>query len=199
MKIIFGLCCLIFIYSQHSLSYAESDPKSLKNSIHVFAGQYTKTSTGDSANPFTADYENNYLLAIDYGREIINPGWGFLVGLELGLASRFGQDESIETWGALSFRHRGICLWGTLRISFGLSAGLSLVEESIGTEKKRENDADKNASLLFYLGPEIALSFANTLPWELVYRLHHRSGANGTLGNMSEGYNANTLGVRYRF
>jgi hypothetical protein len=29
--------------------------------------------------------------------------------------------------------------------------------------------------------------------------LHHRCGANGTLGDLSEGYNANVIGVRFKF
>ncbi len=120
--------------------------------------------------------------------------------MELGLASRFGQDESIETWGALSIRHSRLCAWDDkLCITLGLSAGLSLVEETMGTERERENAADRDASLLFYLGPEFALALSRTTTWELVYRLHHRSGANGTMGNMSEGYNANTLGIRHWF
>ena len=41
-----------------------------------------------------------------------------------------------------------------------------------------------NASWLFYLGPEVAFSLPRHPRWELVYRLHHRSGASSLLGNM---------------
>ncbi len=69
----------------------------------------------------------------------------------------------------------------------------------MGEEIQREKGRGGNASFLFYLGPEVAFSFPGFRRWEIVYRLHHRSGAGGLLGGLYEGYNSNTIGIRYRF
>ncbi len=50
-----------------------------------------------------------------------------------------------------------------------------------------------------YFGPELAVSLVNRPDIEFVYRLHHRSGAEGTFGKLYEGYNANVFGIRYKF
>ena len=170
-----------------------------KNSIDVFFGRYTTGSMGDSLNPFTATYEDNYLLAIACDRDFLNPGYRFRLGGEVGLASRFGTPWSAETWGGVVVRHRGITIRDWITIAPALTAGVSLISHPLGVEAKREQGHDGDATLLFYFGPEIAISLPRHPRWELVYRLHHRSGADGTLGNMKEGHNANTLGIRHRF
>ncbi|MFW6216695.1 MAG: hypothetical protein ACOC3Y_02600 [Desulfohalobiaceae bacterium] len=171
-----------------------------KNSLHMFGGQFTRESIGGTAELDEAKYEDNYILAIDYYRELFSPGWGAYFGFELGFGNRFGDEHAQEAWGAVAFRHQGWRIANVLTISPGLSFGVSLVDEAIGTEAYRENqDTDRDASLLFYLSPEIALSFSQFQSWELVYRLHHRSGADRTLGEFREGHNANTIGVRYWF
>ena len=69
----------------------------------------------------------------------------------------------------------------------------------MGVERERENENHGNATLLGYVGPEISLSIAALPHWEFAYRLHHRSGAHGRIGNMGEGANANVIGLKYRF
>jgi hypothetical protein len=178
---------------------AEEPERVLRNTLHVFAGRYTAVSTGESANVFGADYEDNYVFAAAYTREFWDLGWRFHVGGEGGLATRFGDDFSLEAWGGLVLRNRGVTLGEWLTISPALTFGLSGVTESIGQEAARAISDNGNASWLFYLGPEVAFSLPRHPRWELVYRLHHRSGASSLLGNMAEGHNANTLGLRWRF
>ena len=54
-------------------------------------------------------------------------------------------------------------------------------------------------ALLFYLGFEAAFSLPEQPNAEVVLRLHHRSGAYGTLGGLKEGNNATVVGFRQRF
>jgi hypothetical protein len=169
------------------------------NTLHIYFGQYTTGSTGESANPIKVDHEENYLLAAAYTREFWDMGWRFHLGGESGLASRFGEGLSLETWGGLAIRHRGVTFGNWLTISPAITAGLSVVTETIGKEAAREDSRDGDATWLFYLGPEVAISLPKYPRWELVYRLQHRSGADGILGGLAEGHNANTLGVRWRF
>ncbi len=173
----------------------EARPKS----IYMFAGRYTAGTMGESANPFNADYEDNYVAAAVWGEDVSAPWRGFIMGAEIGLAHRFGASGSLEAWGGMVVRHRGLHILNAITVLPSVTAGLSLTNKSIGVENRREDGRNESARVLFYLGPEIGLSFRTNPRWELVYRLHHRSGGNRVLGRLLEGHNANTLGVRHRF
>ena len=67
------------------------------------------------------------------------------------------------------------------------------------TAISRRLSPEGGARLIGYLSPEIFFALVDHSEWEIVLRLHHRSGANGTFGGMGEGYNASVAGVRYRF
>ena len=56
-----------------------------------------------------------------------------------------------------------------------------------------------NATFLGYLGFDVAFSLVGLPEWELVIEEHHRSGAHQLFGHLYEGYNANVVGLRYRF
>ena len=165
----------------------------------MFAGRHTAGTIRESANTLNADYEDNYLVAAAWGKNLFMLGQGFSTGGEIGLAYRFGDSGSVELWGGLSLRHRGVSILKAITVSPAVTAGISLTDKSIGAEHRRENGRNQSARILFYLGPEIAFSMPPHPRWELVYRLHHRSGGNRTLGNVLEGHNANTIGVRHRF
>lgn len=169
-----------------------------KNRIHIFTGKYTTGSMGDSSNFVQVDYENNFLAALAYSRDIKEIFFNIRVGPEIGAATRFGEQSAHELWGGIFFRHCGFHI-KNLKVSLGVTGGLSLVDKPIGKEKQRSEGVDRKSEILFYLGPEFSFSLEKCPNIELVYRLHHRSGADGTLGGLKEGHNANTLGIRYRF
>ena len=122
---------------------------------------------------------------------------GFDLGFEIGVAGRFGDGSSVEGWLGPSIRHRGITV-GPLTVSPGSVVGLSAVSDSIGIEREREIRNDGDATLLLYFGPELMFKLEQLPNFEFVFRIHHRSGADGTLGNMGEGHNANIFGARRR-
>jgi len=191
----------------------------LAHSVFLFAG---RLSTSDIWSTLifnlndrggSAPNYDNYIVGAAYGLEIWRPGYGFVIGIEVGIADRFGRYEtcclpitksdglihSVEAWGGVSFGHSGIVIGG-LYFKPMVVVGLSAINRAIGAE--RQNEAERNnssARLLFYLGPELAVSPVAFPNLELVARLHHRSGFYGTLGELMEGYNATVLGMRYRF
>jgi len=107
-------------------------------SVYVFGGRYTENNTGRSALPFTADYENNYLLAVAYSRDLRNLDWKIVTGLETGFACRLGHRFTGELWGGIFFRHHGINIADMMMIKPSITAGISIVNNSIGTERVRE-------------------------------------------------------------
>ncbi len=190
---------LLLFFTPHYAAFADTPKNTLKNRFCIFSGQFTTNNMGRSANPIDSDYEDYYLTAAAYGREILTFQELMSAGLEIGVARRYGKGvKGSEVWGAI-FLLQGLPLgcWG--KISPGLAAGFSFVDKSLGVERQREKRNGGKAAFLFYLGPEIAFSVTDFPNWEVVYRLHHRSGGNGTLGDFREGYNANTIGIRYNY
>lgn len=173
-------------------------------SVFVFGGQYTKRSMGNTADAFNVTYDNKYAIAVGYQRF----PWSsqhFYWGWEVGTASRFGGDFTQEFWGGPAVRHHGFAIGDMLTITSALTGGFSIVTDTMGHEAYREvtRHGDPtwrgDATFLYYLGPEIILSTPSRPDVEIFYRLHHRCGGGRTLGDLTEGYNANCLGVRWKF
>jgi hypothetical protein len=159
------------------------------------------------------DLTTTTISSAAYSHDFYSLGLGFAIGVEVGVADRFGHYElccntvikssglanSGEIWAGPRFRHEGFVLFDTIRIAGAITTGLSFASDSIGREREREIAWSGSARTLIYFGPEITLSLVNYPDWEFVYREHHRSGANATFGHLREGYNANVFGVRYKF
>ncbi|MFZ9768870.1 MAG: DUF3769 domain-containing protein [Vulcanococcus sp.] len=88
----------------------------------------------------------------------------------------------------------GLRAWLQPWLSLGFVEGVSLLtNNSLYEQTFRQN----YQTFLNYLGFEVE---ALVKPqWSVVGRLHHRSGAYGTYGGVSEGSNAYLVGVRYRY
>ena len=163
-------------------------------------------------------YYDNYIVGAVYQRRFRELGNRFVLGGEIDIADRFGHylvccgdklvtqtvtssniHHSGEMWFGPTIRYESFVLFDRLRITPSMTVGFSLTTNSIGVERGREIDRNGSARFLFYLGPEVAFSTASMPNLELVFRLHHRSGALGLLGHLNEGYNANVVGLRYWF
>ncbi|WP_051434492.1 hypothetical protein [Desulfonatronum lacustre] len=167
--------------------------------ISLYAGKYTTQSMGDTATFWSVDFEENHLVALAYARDMLDLAYDLRLGPEVGVAARFGCRWSAEIWAGAALRHRGIVLFNRLRLEPAFTLGLSWIHNSIGIERNREETQDGDATWLVYLGPELAFSLPQYPQWTIFYRLHHRSGAFRTFGNLKGGHNANTIGLRYSF
>lgn len=202
--------------SESSPPATYSDPIRKSDSLFLFGGYLSTQNMGATANfnsnhPIGPNYDN-YIVGAAYNHDFYSI-YGFAVGAEVGLADRFGYFReccdpviksatmlhSPELWFGPRFSFDGLVLFNTARIGGAMTFGLSAAADSIGVERRREIVKNGSARLIGYLGPEFFVALADHPEWELVFRLHHRSGANGTFGRMGEGYNASALGVRYRF
>jgi hypothetical protein len=147
-------------------------------------------------DPPNEGFEDNYLLGLGYQR-----GWGdrhgLLYGVEAGLAGRFGETTSLEAWGGLFARYNFDL--GPIRVAPALTFGFSSVTNYMaGGETERIEQVDGDGHLLFYLGPEISVGPADG-SYEVFARMHHRSGAWGTLGNVHGDADVLALGFRSFF
>lgn len=190
------ICLFFFLFQSAAFVHAD---EALKHRVSVFTGQFSTQAMGDTAKFFPVEYESNYLFAVAYSRDMLDLGHGFTTGPEIGTACRFGHRWSVEVWGGVALRHQGLIVADRVRIAPALTFGLSAVDKAIGIERTRQDTQDGDATLLFYLGPELAFSMPSSPQWEVIVRLHHRSGGYRTLGNLKGGHNANTIGIRYVF
>ena len=194
------------------------DPLLRPDSIFVFGGPLSTESLGDTLqfnldNPSRKIKYDNYIAGAAYNHNFYYLGYGFTLGAEVGIADRFGyyalccdtviKSSSLlnsgELWAGPRISFDGFVLFDTIRIAGAATTGFSFTTNSIGREREAELAWNGSARVLIYFGPELSFSLVNHPEWEFVYREQHRSGANGTFGNLREGYNANVFGVRYKF
>jgi hypothetical protein len=191
--------------------------QNLKDSLLEFGGRLSTTGIyptiifNQNMDSCDQAYDNS-IIGVAYRRDLVSFDNRFFLGVEIGLADRYGRDlvccdnpvrssvyvHTGELWAGPSLRYESIPLFYGIQVSPSVVGGLSATTNSIGREREREITLNGNARLLFYLALELAFSTPGST-FEIVLRLHHRSGANGTLGRLMEGYNANILGVRLKF
>jgi hypothetical protein len=63
--------------------------------------------------------------------------------------------------------------------SFAMGAGLSYYSDKSETESETETHSQR---LLGYVAFELAFGLPQYPKWDLMLRIHHRSGADGTIG-----------------
>jgi hypothetical protein len=81
-------------------------------------------------------------------------------------------------------------------MSLALGGGLSLATQTPELEELREGVEDPSP-LLFYMLLEYTLGLGNKTPWDLMFRVHHRSGGAGILGDNRANYLC--LGLKFYF
>ncbi|WP_265519502.1 hypothetical protein [Nitratireductor luteus] len=189
-----------FLYFATTDPFVSPETPATKNDVHLFGGVFAEDTFGGALRFWEAEYADNYTVGAALGRDFSELGLGFVLGGVAGAAIRFGDEEdaSGELWAGLRLRHQGLVV-GDVAIAPGLAAGFSVVTGPTEIERRREERYNGDATFLGFVSPEIALRFRQAPNLELVYRLHHRSGGDGTFGNFGEGSNASTIGLRYRF
>lgn len=165
------------------------------NSVTIIFGVFTNDYWARSFRVREIGYEPNFVVAVISGRELLVTGWGLRIGHESGVAVRFGADFSIELW-------RGVTVSFAVRLPGGrvfapkIILGLSSVTNPIGVEVGREAQVvNGDMDRLVYQGTQFGYYLENAPFGEIVYRLHHRSGALGMWGNVPDGHNANVVGL----
>ncbi|MDB5623946.1 MAG: hypothetical protein JWR39_2509 [Devosia sp.] len=167
--------------------------------VFLFGGVYSSESVGETLNFIATDYQDAYILGGGYQYFFLGGENGTRLGLEGGAALRHGPDVSGEAWAGLVLRSDGFINTDKVKISASITGGLSLITNPLDVEVVREISRNGDSTFLFYMAPELSISTPSNPDMELFWRVQHRSGGWNTLGNMGEGANANTLGIRWSF
>ena len=183
--------------AQTAASRRNAEPTLRTDNVLFFGGVFSKGNLQESLTPFYP-HERNYLVGAAYARDFRPLIWGFNLGGEVGYAARFGDDRgSSEFWVGPVIRHRGFPIGNAFILAPALVLGLSAVTAPIGIESDREAKHNGSSSVLFRFSPELAFRPTASPNFELVYRIHHRSGLYGTIGGLKKGSNAHVFGLRW--
>ncbi len=173
--------------------------------VTAWGGQMIDAAFGDTFL-FNGRMRPEAVLGVGVQKRIMRAG-PLAVELEADLFSHiakqqqggeFNQSKPYADLPAQSFGEGvlgiGARVWVQPWLSFSVVEGISYNSNVSLYEKTfREN----YTQLLNYLGFEVEAAVSSDL--SLVGRIHHRSGAFGTYGGVTEGSNAYLLGLRYRW
>jgi hypothetical protein len=169
------------------------------DNVFYFGGVYSSESVGETFNFVGTDYQDAYVLGGGYQHFFLGEENGLQAGLEGGVALRKGPDVSGEAWAGIVLRSDGFIRNDQFKVSASVTGGLSLITNPLNVEVAREISRNGDSTFLFYMAPELSISTADNPNLEAFWRVQHRSGGWNTLGNMGEGANANTIGLRWKF
>lgn len=170
------------------------------SNVFVFGGLFSTESVGETFNFIGTDYTDAYILGGGVQTFVYGQDDGLKLGIEAGASLRKGPDVSGEVWAGAVIRADGFIHTDRFKVSASVTGGFSATTAPLDVEVVRElSRGDGDSSVLFYMAPELSLSFDSNPNVEIFYRLQHRSGGWETLGGMGEGSNANTVGLRYHF
>ncbi|MCW5722909.1 MAG: hypothetical protein KIS86_17395 [Devosia sp.] len=168
-----------------------------EHNVFVMGGPFTSGYFSDAFLVWQDHYEANFFAGLGYQHFLYAHDGGFKLGVEAGLGLRAGQRSSAEIWAGAVAR-LDMFTFGEVRVTPSITAGFSLVTDTIGIETERAEAIGRDVPFLYYLGPEIAVSHPAYPEFEAFGRIHHRSGGFGTIAEI-DGSNAVVLGFRYKF
>jgi len=169
-----------------------------EQNVFVMGGPFTTGYFSDAFLFWQNEYESNFFGGVGYQYFLYEHSGGFKFGVEAGLGVRAGDRSSAEVWAGAVGR-LDMFQFGDIRITPSITAGFSVVTDTIGIETERARSIGRDSvPFLYYLGPEIAVSHVDHPEFEAFGRIHHRSGGFGTIAEI-DGSNAVVLGLRYKF
>ena len=167
-------------------SISEKSKSDYKWHVSIYGGPYTDENLAQIAL-LQADYSNtNYIVVGALSREIYRYKQWFGFELEGLVGKHFGpKDDQWEYAGLILGRWHTFPWDKYIDTSFAMGAGLSLNSEVPQLELDRDENAQR---LLGYLAFETTFGLPQYPRWDLMIRVHHRSGAKGIIGESVTNY-----------
>lgn len=126
--------------------------------------------------------------------------WASCVELNSNFTYRHDVEDPIYEWDPyFSVRWKKFPWDSFLSTSFAMGEGFSYDSRVPTVEMDTTSDSDGTRHLLNYLLFEVTAGLPRYPAWEIVARIHHRSGVFGLYGAENSGSTAVGFGVRYRF
>ena len=174
----------------------EGEPTKPEWFVTLYGGPHAQENLGEVLS-FQATFpDDTYIAVVALAREL----WRYqnLVSLETEgqIGKHFGEMEHWEFNGLFTLRWHPFWWDEYVETSFAVGDGLSWATEVPEVEKE---DDENGQRLLNYLLLELALGLPEHPQWDLVIRIHHRSGVFGLFGGVYGGANFLCGGIKYSF
>jgi hypothetical protein len=163
--------------------------------VSIYGGPRTEENLAEIAT-FNANYsDNNYVAVGALAREFYQYKQWLSFELEGQIGKHFGSDnDHWEFVGVVLGRWHAFPWDKYINTSFAMGGGLSYNSDISETELKRDKHAQH---LLGYLAFEFTFGLPQYSRWDLMLRIHHRSGAKGIIGQSVSNYLC--VGLKFAF
>jgi hypothetical protein len=176
-------------------SISEKSKSDYKWFVSVYGGPYTHEDLAQIAELNQHYSDSNYIVVGALAREIYRYRQWLSVELEGQVGKHFGpKDDQWEFVGLMLGRWHSFPWDKYIDTSFAIGAGFSLNSEISKIELDRDEHAQR---LLGYLAFEFTFGLPQYPRWDLMLRVHHRSGAAGTIGESVSNYLC--VGLKFAF
>ena len=154
--------------------------------VSFYGGPRTEENLAEIAT-LNADYsDGNYVAVCALAREFYQYKQWLSFELEGQVGKHFGSDnDHWEFVGVVLGRWHAFPWDKYIDTSFAMGGGLSYNSDISETELKRDKHAQH---LLGYLAFEFTFGLPQYPRWDLMLRVHHRSGAKGIIGQSVSNY-----------
>lgn len=160
---------------------------------------YSARISGDSLKDtfvMSSSYDHSYLLALALSKRVASSWKRIEWEYEGQIVKHYGDQRHMEFNCLIAARYP-VFLWRNyIGTSFAIGEGVSYATETPEVEAVHYDETSK---LLNYLLFELAFSLPKVPEWNLVARIHHRSGVFGLFNGVHGASNAVGFGLRYRF
>jgi len=167
-------------------SDSENSESNYKWFISIYGGPYTDENLAEMVT-FNADYSNSkYIFVVALAREIYQYRQWLSFEVEGQVGKHFGpRDDQWQFNGLMLGRWHAFPWDKYIDTSAAMGAGLSFNTEVSQIELDRDSHAQR---LLGYLAFELTFGLPQYPRWDLMLRIHHRSGAKGIIGESVSNY-----------
>jgi hypothetical protein len=170
----------------------------------IFAGRAVGTNVQDiffkPIGPTAWQYDNGGFVGATASRKIVTFFNSFTLEAEIGAGQRFGNMHETEFWEALYGRYHNFPWNKFIHTTVAVSTGLSYATGVSDFEKTHSGlNPPSGTHVMHYFSPEVTLALPEHLDRQLVFRLHHRSGAYGIVSGAFSGATYMTVGLRLWF
>ena len=166
-----------------------------KWSFTVFGAEVSGDTLADAIK-FSASYEDAYFVGVALARRVGSlPGY-VAFEVEWQAIQHLGDQQHQE------FNILATARWLPFPWDQYLDTSCAIGEGGSYAIKIPEVEArthENTSRFLNYLLLELALALPDVPQWNLVFRIHHRSGIYGLINDVEGASNALCLGVRYNF
>ena len=138
-------------------------------------GPHADDTLGDIAKLNATYSDGNYVVVVALAREVYQYKQWVSVEIEGQVGKHFGTDvEHFEFVGLIIGRWHPFPWDKYIETSFAIGSGLSYNSDVSQIELEEDEDAQR---LLGYLTCELKFGLPQYSRWNLMFRIHHRSGA----------------------